>query len=115
MELVVYSLENCYYSMSAEDFLNENYVDKKNKKTYRLQRVNQENKMSYKEYNKMNTFPQIFLESSNDKIKIGGYNDLKEIVGILKNKKNNFDDILSKLNSRYDKRDALVLIKFFIQ
>ena len=115
MELVVYSLENCYYSMSAEDFLNENYIDKKTKKTYRLQRVNQENKMYYKEFNKMNTFPQIFLESSNDKIKIGGYNDLKEIIGVLKNKKNNFDDILSKLNSRYDKRDALVVIKFFIQ
>ena len=115
MELIVYSLENCYYSMSAEEFLNEKFANKTTKKTYSLVRVNQENKMYYKESNKMNTFPQIFLKGSNGSIKIGGYNDLKEIVGILKSKKNNFDEIYSKLKSRYDKKDALMLIKFFIQ
>ena len=111
MELVVYSLNNCYYSEGACKYLDDI------KKTYRKISISNHDKKSYyKKKNDMNSFPQIFLENkkNNIRIKIGGFDDLKNIDRIIKNNKS-FDDTYEKLENILDlkKKHILQIIKFF--
>ena len=80
MKLEIYSLIGCPYSMKSEALL----------KLYNpiIHKVEQNEKDKYKQQNNMNTFPQIFLLNNNNKIKIGGYSDVKDLLSkIFKNEK----------------------------
>ena len=111
MELVVYSLNNCYYSEGACKYLDDL------KKIYRKISINNNDKSYYKKKNNMNSFPQIFLENktNNIKIKIGGFDDLKNIHEIIKNNKL-YDDVYEKLDNMLDlkRKHILKIIKFFL-
>jgi glutaredoxin len=108
MNLKVFSLENCYYSMSANNLLKYEDIN------FNLESVNHNNKEMYKNKNKMNTFPQIFLEDKNLNIKIGGYSELKLIIDVIKNYKN-FDIIYNKLLDKLNlpQKEILLIIKYF--
>jgi glutaredoxin len=77
----IYILEGCPYCLKALELL----------KIYKLKHKkiivpNEEKiKNEYKKKHKMNTFPQIFIENN---IKIGGLNDLENIINLSKNIKN---------------------------
>ncbi len=85
MKLEIYSLIGCPYSMKSESLLR---LYKPN-----IHKVSQEEKDKYKQQNSMETFPQIFLLDENDKTKIGGYSDVKDLLSkIFKNEKINLDN-----------------------
>jgi glutaredoxin-related protein len=88
--LIAYILENCGYSIEAETII------KKKFKNYKLISVpnNEKIKNEIKKKNKMNTFPQIFINySKNEQMLLGGYDDLVEYIKlqeyIKQNKLNN--------------------------
>jgi glutaredoxin len=85
MKLEIYSLIGCPYSMKAEQLL----------KLYKpiIHKVSQDEKDKYKQQNKMDTFPQIFLLNNQNKTKIGGYSDVKDLLSkIFKNEQINLDN-----------------------
>jgi|SaaInlStandDraft_6_1057023.scaffolds.fasta_scaffold14576_4 glutaredoxin len=112
-QLKLFSLEGCYYSESAEELLNSNNVK------YSLQKVKQADKQSIKDMNGMNTFPQVFLETSDNKLKIGGYSELNNICNIVNNKGNLDDTIDSVSKNLYtfkdDKKNVLRLINILLK
>ena len=60
----------------------------------------------YKQLNQMTTFPQIFFNVNNKRIKIGGYDDTKNIIDKIRNKENlNIEGINSE--------DECMIINFF--
>jgi len=92
MQLVIYSLEGCPYSMRSESLL----------KLYKpkIVKVSQAEKEKYKKQNDMTTFPQIFL----DNIKIGGLDSVTALLAkIFNGEKINFNN-----------EDSDKLVKFFL-
>jgi glutaredoxin len=92
MQLIIYSLEGCPYSMKSESLL----------KLYKpkIVKVSQAEKDKYKKQNDMTTFPQIFL----DNIKIGGLDSVTALLAkIFNGEKINFNN-----------EDSDKLIKFFL-
>ncbi|AYV78992.1 MAG: hypothetical protein Faunusvirus1_12 [Faunusvirus sp.] len=74
--IIVYSLDGCRYSKDAVKILKKYHIPRKI-----INVPNEESlKSKYKKINGMATFPQIFMHINNDDIKIGGYNDLSELV-----------------------------------
>ena len=109
-KIKAYCLENCFFSENAKLLLNNNNIE------FDLVNVKYENKEEYKKLNKMNTFPQIFLETGNESLKIGGYDDFNKLVNII-NENKNFDNIYYKFknnlnlnNSKNEKRNVLKII-----
>lgn len=103
----VFSLEGCFFSQNAENLLKKNNID------YELKRISQFEKYDIKERNKMDTFPQIFWESKNEKLKIGGFTELSELHNSV-NSLNNFDDVYNFVSSKIntdDKKQVLKLIE----
>ena len=92
-KLKVYSLEGCPYSMNAESLLNNNSIE------FDLIKVSHDEKDHYKQKNKMNTFPQIFLETSKETVKIGGYNELNNVFNLI-NDNASFDNMLKDLKNK---------------
>ena len=80
--LIVNVLESCPFCQKTIEILN-NYNLK-----YKLNIVQNNEKTFYKKKYNMDTFPQIFIDS-NKLIKVGGYNDLINILNILSNMKEN--------------------------
>ena len=80
--LIVNILESCPFCQKTIEILN-NYNLK-----YKLNIVQNNKKTFYKKKYNMDTFPQIFI-NSNELIKVGGYNDLINILNILSNMKEN--------------------------
>ena len=75
--LVLYVLEYCQYCDNALKALEENKI--KYKKI--IVENSEEAKKHYKKQSGMNTFPQIFIKVNKDNfLKIGGYNDLINII-----------------------------------
>ena len=69
--IIIYVLEGCPYCEKALRILNEN-----NMKYKKIVVETEEEKQYYKKKNKMNTFPQIFLQKSKtENIKVGGCDD----------------------------------------
>lgn len=100
MRLYIYSLDGCPYSMKAEKLLR-----KCNPKIIKVAQSKSE-KDYYNNINDMLTYPQIFLmdEKSNKKVKIGGYDNVKELLSkIFKN--NSLD---------YSEDDCKLLENFFL-
>jgi len=98
MLLNIYSLNGCPWSKKAVETLKLCKPEVIN--------VSQEEKDKYKNMNKMNTFPQIFLVDENDinkKILIGGYNDLMVLL----------TKIYSNQTIPYNKVDCEKLINYF--
>lgn len=96
MLLYIYSLMGCPYSLKSEETL----------KLYKpkIMKVSKNEKDKYKKMNNMSTFPQIFLVDNDSNIKIGGYNDMIELLAkIFKNEEIN-----------YSNDDANKLKKFFL-
>jgi len=107
--LDVYSLEGCYYSKSLEELLNNKKIK------FNLNRVNFENKSKIKEKNKMNTFPQVFLNSKNKVYKVGGFDDIDYILNEMKTKQN-LDLIIDniKFKTNLDKKKSIRLINLLL-
>ena len=84
--LEIYSLENCYYSKMAENLIKEK------KLKANIIKVPNDIKIKKKlnKKNKMNTYPQIFINfNENNKFNIGGYSELIEHINICNQIKNN--------------------------
>lgn len=78
--IVLYVLRSCPYCNTALQLLKENQI--KHKAIYV---ESNEEKEYYKKQNRMNTFPQIFMQIDKDNyMKVGGCDDLIEIVNVCK-------------------------------
>ena len=110
-KLEVYSLEGCPYSMNAESLLNNNSIE------FDLIKVSYDEKDHYKQKNKMNTFPQIFLKTGKETVKIGDYNKLNKIFDII-NDKTLFDimlkDLKSKLSFESSLNDKKIILRIIL-
>lgn len=112
-ELKVISLNNCPYSMGAEDIINN--IKKSDKVNVIIIHVPYEDKEKYKK-GVMKTFPQIYF---NNKI-IGGYENFKGIYNFIKKKNSgntNLDNIISMLKDKTElkkRRDMLILTKYLL-
>ena len=107
----VFSLEGCFFSQNAENLLTKNNID------YELKRISQFEKHDIKEQNNMETFPQIFLESKNERLQIGGYtelNDLYESINSKNNLDNVYESVSKKINST-NKKQILRLIDILLK
>jgi glutaredoxin len=68
--------------------------------------VHTHEKDHYKQLNQMSTFPQIFFNVNDKRIKIGGYDDTKNIIEKIRNKENlNIEGI--------DSEDECMIVNFF--
>ena len=108
-KIIIYSLDGCLYSQHAINTLKYNNID------YQINHIDKDDKEYYKFTYNINSFPHIlYLNKNNDKFKIGGNDDLNEILKIIsdtkKNKKFNImiDIIQSKL--LLDKKTTLQII-----
>lgn len=73
----IYVLDGCPYCNNALRLLNQYHFQ------HKITIVESHEKEYYKKKNKMNTFPQIFLEMDKKKrIKIGGNDNLEQILSI---------------------------------
>ena len=79
MSIILYVLKGCPYCDNALMLLKENNI--KHKSIL----VEEKDIEKYKKINKMNTFPQIFINvDANNYFKIGGNDDLVETMEIVK-------------------------------
>jgi glutaredoxin len=79
MSIVLYVLKGCPYCNNALILLKENNIK------HKAIVVEEKDKEKYKKLNKMDTFPQIFINVNGDNyFKIGGFNDLVETMEIVK-------------------------------
>jgi glutaredoxin len=79
MSIVLYVLKGCPYCNNALMLLKENNIK------HKAIVVEDKDKEKYKKLNKMNTFPQIFINVNGDNyFKIGGNDDLVETMEIVK-------------------------------
>ena len=77
-KIVIYSLNGCGFSKKAINTL------KKKNITYEVFNIDWNNKDEYKKKKNMNTFPQIFFKKKNSsRIKIGGNNDIDNLLNII--------------------------------
>lgn len=112
-ELKVISLNNCPYSMAAENLINN--IKKNDKVNVKIIHVPYEDKEKYKQ-GVMKTFPQIYF---NNEI-IGGYEDFKGIYNFIQNKNSgnrNLDAIISMLEGKTElkkRRDMLIFTKYLL-
>lgn len=85
--LILYVLETCPYCKNSIQTLQS----KKIKFKTIIVNNTEDEKNYYKKQNKMNTFPQIFMQIEKDNyMKLGGNDDLIEIINICENiKKSN--------------------------
>lgn len=98
-KLKVYSLVGCPFSMNAESLLNKNNIE------FELIKVEHDEKDHWKQTNKMNTFPQIFLETKNESVKIGGFSELQNLDRVI-NDKTDFDSMLKEVKSYLSFEDS---------
>ena len=80
LSIEIYSLIGCYFSQKAELMM----MDFKLGDRLKIIKVDYDEKEKYKKKNKMNTFPQIFLKNGEKKYKIGGSDQLDNIIRIIK-------------------------------
>ena len=92
-KLKVIVLENCPYSIAAVELLN-NYKIQFDKIV-----VNREEKEKYKT-DEISTFPQIYILNKSEKLLLGGYSDIEEIINII-NQYKDLNKIKKKLNIKY--------------
>jgi glutaredoxin len=106
-KLKVIVLEHCPYSIAAVELLN-NYNIK-----FQKILVKQNNKEKFKT-NEISTFPQIYMINKNEKLLLGGYSDLEEIINII-NKSKNLDKIKDELKEKYSNNKIILrIIEIFI-
>ena len=99
--IILYVLEGCPYCNNSLAIL------KQYKIKHKAIIVNYEEKEFYKKQNKMNTFPQIFMQmNENIFMKIGGNSDLIELIDKCQNIKDSnvsIDSIYYMYNMLYSK------------
>ena len=100
--IILYVLEGCPYCNKALKELNSNRIKYKSI----IVENSQEAKNHYKKQSGMLTFPQIFIETDNSFLKIGGYDDLILLITTSKDiKKNNIsiDNLYLMYKNLYSK------------
>ena len=105
-KILVYSLENCIFSKGAIELFEDKNIK------IDIITVSQKNKNNYKN-KEINTFPQIYLTKENNKLLIGGYDDLKKIFDNLTNNLDKNLKYLSKFN--WNKKNKLRLLKLILK
>lgn len=105
--LYVVSKQGCPFSKAAENLLNEQNI-----KQVKIKSVDESNKNKYKN-DQINTFPQIYLRNNNNKLLIGGYNELTSTIDKLKDC-NNIEDFI-KEKSHFSKIQAKKLCNIINQ
>jgi len=99
--IILYVLNGCPYCNRALQLLKDYKI--KHKSII----VDPENKEYYKKQNKMNTFPQIFMQiDTNNYMKIGGSSDLEESINqanSIKNSDVSLDSVYYMYKSMYGK------------
>ena len=114
--LKIISLEDCPYSMAAEDLINNIKSKSNNKINIEIQRISREVKDEFKKNNNIETFPQIYFNSR----AIGGYDDLNEIYLKIKeiySSDRNLDSMSKYLSEKLgnnSRKEILRLVEFFI-
>lgn len=116
--LKIVSLDECGYSMAAEELINNIKKNKDIKIKIDIKRVSRDEKDNYKKNNNINSFPQIYINNKS----IGGYDDLNkiylEIIRIKSlNLENKLDLMIKFLEDEVkgiERFEALRLIEFFI-
>lgn len=110
-EIKVISLNQCPYSMAAEDLIKSINITENSKIDVNIVNVSQEEKTKYQN-DEINTFPQIYY----NKILLGGYDDFNEIYLGIKGTKSLDDmiEILEEKTKLIERKDKLRLIKFLI-
>ena len=96
-KLKVIVLENCPYSIAAMELLTNYNIP------FEKILVKQNNKDKFKT-KEISTFPQIYIFNEKDKILLGGYSDLEEIMDIInsyRTSSKNLDKIKEKLGEKY--------------
>ena len=110
-ELKIISLNNCPYSMAAEELI-KNFKNTKDLKiNVNIINVSQEEKSQYKN-SEIDTFPQIYFNN----ILLGGYDNFNEIYLDVKGTKQ-LDDMIKIIQNKtsiYERKHMLRLIKFLI-
>ena len=110
-ELKVISLNECPYSMAAEDLIKNIKNTEDLKININIVNVDRENKSKYQQGN-IKTFPQIYF---NEKL-IGGYDDFNGIYLDIKGT-SSLDEMIKILENKtklIDRKEMLRLIKFII-
>jgi len=109
----IYSLQGCPYSIMGVKLLEKNNID------HKVIDISYNNKNKTKKENRMNTFPQIFyINNKDNKCKIGGYNNLNNLLDFnkqLKKKYRNMENMLTQEHSKYnlDRNDLVRILYFF--
>ena len=110
--LKIYYINNCPFSISLLNLLNNNNIK------YKKKLISDNKKKLYKSII-IKTFPQVYLKKYNSKgsLLLGGYTDINFIFNIIK-KNNEFEKIYDKLkkaNNNLSKRTILRLIELFVK
>ena len=72
--ITAYVLIGCPHSEATKNTLENSKIH------HDIIMVNYDEKDNYKQQNNMNTFPQVFLNCSSEKIKIGGNSEFQELL-----------------------------------
>jgi glutaredoxin len=83
--IILYVLSHCPYCNNSLQLLRDNNIKHKTI----IVNNTEEEKTFYKKQNEMNTFPQIFVQIDKDNfLKLGGYDNLVEVLNQCNNIKN---------------------------
>ena len=99
--IYIYVIEGCPFCEKALRILIENNIKHK-----KFVAITDEEKKHYKKKNKMNTFPQIFIQTKTDPIKVGGCDNFVANLAICDSIKNSgltLESILYMYQNLYKK------------
>ena len=109
--LQIISLDNCPYSIAANELVNTNTINSK------ITQVNHQTKDNFKS-KYITTFPQVYLKKQNStgSLLLGGYEELKYYFDLVKNNRNidTLKDSIKKYNKNLSDKATLRLIQLLI-
>ena len=107
--IIIYSLFGCPFSEAAVKLLEDNEIE------HKVIKINQEEKNDCKIKNNMSTFPQIFYVDNNGNTeKIGGYDNLNNILELKINIKKNINQFDKLINNGIVNINKKLLIRVLL-
>lgn len=102
-----YKLIGCWYSEQAESILKENPNNE-------IIEITAEQKDEYKRRNNMNTFPQIFYVYDGQEYKIGGYDDLTNILKYIDSCKKMNEQKYNKIKDEINIKEYKIFLRLLL-